>query len=237
MNEEKRLEKVEENLERVRGQIEQAAQSCGRDPKEVTLVAVTKTVPVERINEAIRCGVTDIGENRVQELLSKYDQLENRENLRIHIIGRLQTNKVKYIADKVHMIHSVDSWKLLEEIDKQCRKVGRVMDVLLEINLSGEEQKGGMPAGQLPEILEKCGTLPNIRVKGLMTVPPLADSLNKNSRYFYMLQQLFIDTKAKKYDNVDMSVLSMGMSNDYQVAIQNGSTMVRVGSAIFGKRT
>ncbi|MGI6030701.1 MAG: YggS family pyridoxal phosphate-dependent enzyme [Eubacteriales bacterium] len=230
------LPDVAESLAKVREKIVEAARSCGRDPQEVTLVAVTKTVPVERINQAIRCGVTDIGENRVQELLEKYDHLENRDQLRIHLIGRLQTNKVKYIADKVHLIHSVDSWKLLQEIEKQCAKVPRVMDVLLEVNLSGEEQKGGMDPRMVPEILEKCGQLSHIRVRGMMTVPPLGDSLTKNSRYFCLLQQLFIDTQKKKYDNVDMSVLSMGMSNDFDVAIQNGSTMVRVGSAIFGKR-
>lgn len=233
---EKEYQDIAQNIEKVREIIARSAEKSGRKPEDITLVAVTKTVEPERINAAIRCGITELGENRVQELLSKYDQIENREAVHFHLIGRLQTNKVKYIIDKVTLIHSVDSERLLLEIEKQAAKHNKVQDILLEINLSGEPQKGGMPPEDLEAALQLCSTLSHIRVLGLMTVPPVSDSLTKNSRYFQNLQQLFIDTRKKTYDNVHMSLLSMGMSADYDTAIESGSNMVRVGSAIFGKR-
>lgn len=232
----KEVQDIAENIRKVRETIARSAEKSGRKPEDITLIAVTKTVEPERINEAIRCGITELGENRVQELLGKYDQIENRENIHFHLIGRLQTNKVKYIIDKVTLIHSVDSQRLLLEIEKQAAKHDKVQDILLEINLSGEPQKGGMPPEELDSALQLCSTLSHVRVLGLMTVPPVSDSLTKNSRYFQNLQQLFVDTCKKTYDNVHMSLLSMGMSADYDAAIESGSNMVRVGSAIFGKR-
>lgn len=231
------MEDIAKNLEKVRKTMEESARKVGRDPKEITLIAVTKRVDVDRIKVAVDHGVRDIGENRVQELLEKYDALKAYEpSLRFHLIGRLQTNKVKYIVDKVCLIHSVDSLRLLQEIEKQSAKIGKVMEVLLEVNLSGEEQKGGFDPGELENVLVNMHQFPHVLVRGFMTVPPVADSLSKNSRYFSQLRQLFIDMSDKKYDNTNMGLLSMGMSNDFDIAIENGAHMVRVGSAIFGKR-
>ena len=199
------------------------------------LIAVTKTRTAEEINEAISCGVRHIGENRVQELLEKYDRL-NLAGVQVHLIGRLQTNKVKYIIDKVDLIHSVDSEHLAEEISKRAQRIDRIQPVLVEVNVGGEETKGGVMPDVLPSFLEKIAKLPGICVRGLMCIPPIAIEKHQNHEYFLKMKQLSVDIKAKKIDNISMDILSMGMTNDYEDAIQVGSTFIRVGRGIFGPR-
>ncbi len=216
------------NLETIREKI-------GERP--VTLLAVTKTVPLECINIAItEGGVRYIGENRVQELLSKYDGLAMRDELHIHLIGTLQTNKVKYIIDKVELIQSVDSYRLIDEIQKQAAKINKVQDILIEINIGGEDSKGGIAPSELPEMLNYLKDRPNISWKGLMCVPPISNDEAQLSAYFADMKKLLVDNIDKKIDNINNYVLSMGMSNDYEVAMNAGSTMIRVGSALFGAR-
>lgn len=224
---------IEERLAAVKENIKNAAQKCGRSPEDITLVAVTKTHGPDVINEAIRLGVTDIGENRPQELRDKYNDIMP---VRWHQIGHLQTNKIKYIIDKVCLIHSVDSVKLMEEINRQAEKHGLIMDILIEVNISGEETKFGVNPNELDEILKRAGYLRNIKVTGLMTIAPKTDEKLKNKVHFNKMYNLYLDIGAKKYDNVSMRYLSMGMSGDYEAAIEAGANMVRVGSAIFGAR-
>lgn len=215
--------------------LEDIKQKIGNRP--VTLLAVTKTVPVERINIAIvEGGVRYIGENRVQELLQKYDSLAKRDELHIHIIGTLQTNKVKYIIDKVELIQSVDSYKLIDEIQKQAAKIEKVQDILIEVNVGDEASKGGISPEDLPEMLRYLKNCPNIRWRGLMCIPPISDDKETLLSYFGSLKKLLVDNVDKKIDNINDYILSMGMSNDYEVAMEAGSTMIRVGSSIFGNR-
>ncbi len=217
-----------ENLKKIRTDI---------GDKNVTLLAVTKTVPLERINIAItQGGVRHIGENRVQELLQKYDGLAMKDQLHIHMIGRLQTNKVKYIVDKVELIQSVDSFRLIDEIQKQASKIGKIQDILIEINVADEESKGGIKPSELPEMLRYLDGCPNVRWKGLMCVPPISNDSEKLSLFFNNVKKLLVDNIDKKLDNIDNYILSMGMSSDYEVAMAAGSTMIRVGSALFGAR-
>ena len=201
----------------------------------VKLIAVTKTVPVEVINEAISYGITAIGENRVQELMEKYDKLD-KNNLEIHLIGRLQTNKVKYIIGKVDLIHSVDSYKLASTIDSYASKAGIIQDILVQVNTSGELSKGGIEIENVTEFLLNISKLKNIKVRGLMCIPAPEVNFGDNSVSFNLLYKMLVDNNAKKLDNIDMDILSMGMSSDYKTAIKCGATMVRVGSKIFGKR-
>ncbi|CDZ24702.1 UPF0001 protein [[Clostridium] cellulosi] len=226
---------VAENIEEVRKQIRAAAERSGRDYNDITLMAVTKTFPAEAINAAFKSGITLFGENRVQELLEKLPQLD-MTGRSAHLIGHLQTNKVKYIIDKVDMIESLDSLRLAKEIDKQAAKVGKVMDVLVEINIGMEASKSGIPAQQLPEFLDALKEFKNIRVKGLMAIPPFFENKENTRPYFAEMRKLFVDNMAKKSDNIDMTILSMGMSSDFDVAIEEGATLVRVGTKIFGKR-
>ena len=225
---------IKENLESVTAEIQKAALDCGRDPNTVKLIAVTKTYDENIINRAIECGVDDIGENRVQEVLEKYDKVNP---VRWHIIGHLQKNKVKYIIDKAELIHSVDSFDLAKEIDKQAKKIGKVQKVLLEVNVSGEESKFGI----LPEICEDLcrqisESFENVKIEGLMTVAPYTDNADLLIGVFKGLRGLAEEISAKEIKNVDMRELSMGMTNDYKLAIKEGATMVRVGTGIFGKR-
>ena len=199
------------------------------------LLAATKTVPPELINYAADCGVTLIGENRADELLSKYDSLD-KDRLEIHFIGRLQSNKVKYIIDKVSMIHSVDSLTLAAEIEKQASKRGLVMPVLAEVNIAGEESKGGVPLAETEAFVEKLAEFPHLSVRGLMTVPPKTDRPDENLQYFQKIYQKFIDIRDKKVDNKEWGILSAGMSGDYAVAVSAGANLVRIGSGIFGAR-
>ncbi len=221
---------IKKNLDTIKQNIVAACSECGRNPDDVLVLAVTKTRTAEEINEAIRCGITDIGENRVQELLSKYDDVD--KNVRWHIIGHLQTNKVKYIADKVSMIHSVDSLKLAEEINRRCASIGKVMDILIEIN-SGEENKDGIDPAKAYELIETVSGFSNVRIRGLMTMAPIFADQETLKKVFSGLYQLSVDISAKKYDNVSMECLSMGMSGDYVEAVRSGATIIRPGRALF----
>lgn len=225
---------LRENLPRVRERISSSA----KEGQKVTLLAATKTVPVEVINYAIReLGITHIGENRVQELLDKYDSLE-KEKVSIHFIGRLQTNKVKYIIDKVSLIHSVDSLRLAKEIDRQAAKHSLVMDILIEVNIGGEESKGGILPEELDAFLDGISEFSHIRPMGLMVIPPQNASKEETFEYFTQTYQFFVDFCEKKvHNNIDTYILSMGMSDSYEDAVAAGSNLVRIGSAIFGKRS
>ena len=204
--------------------------------QEVTLLCATKTVPADVINYATQeLGVTDIGENRVQELLEKYDDLQ-KDNVNIHFIGSLQTNKVKYIIDKVCMIHSVDSLKLAAEIDKQAKKHNKIMDILVEINIGEEENKGGISPDEVEGFLEELKAFDNLRVRGLMTIAPFWCEKNDYQKYFTKTYQFFIDILPKKIHNIYKPVLSMGMSDSFETAIECGSTLVRLGTVVFGRR-
>lgn len=230
-----RFQAFDDNYREVLEQIARAAERSGRKPEEITLLAATKTVPVEVINHAVSQGLTHLGENRVQELLDKYDAL-NREQCSLQMIGRLQTNKVKYIVDKVTCIQSVDSVKLAQEISRLCEKAHRIMDILVEVNIGREENKGGVVPDGLMEFLDEIRLLPGIHVNGLMAIPPICSDKKILCRYFSAMRQYYVDIKAKSMDNVDMVCLSMGMSSDFSEAIESGATMVRVGSSLFGAR-
>lgn len=224
---------LEDRLESVRERISDAAKRSGRSAADITLIAVTKTYSAEVINEAIALGVTDIGENKVQEILEKYDRVKP---VRWHLIGHLQTNKVKYIIDKVDMIHSVDSIKLMNEIERQAVRHGVKIKILIQVNISGEETKFGIKPEEIEAFLLHAGTLSHLCVCGLMTIMPIGDGNMSNRLHFNNIHKIYIDISRKKYDNVSMQYLSMGMSGDFEAAIETGSNMVRVGSAIFGKR-
>lgn len=204
--------------------------------RNVELVAVTKNFSAENINEAISAGVTHIGENRVQELLSKYDSIVDRDRIKISLIGHLQTNKVKYIIGIVDLIQSVDSLHLAEKIDSVCASKNTSVDILVQLNMGNEENKFGIMPCETEDFLRKVSMLSNIRVKGLMGVVPKTEDKALTKKYFLQLYNIFLDIKAKNIDNISMDILSMGMSGDYVEAIECGSNMVRVGSAIFGKR-
>lgn len=225
---------IEQNIKEVNEKIKIAAQNSGRRLEDITLVAVTKTHNTDTINEAIRCGVTDIGENKVQEIMEKIDDVNC--NVKWHLIGHLQTNKVKYIIDKVSLIHSVDSIKLMNEIDRQAKKYDIIMEILIQINISGEESKFGIKPEEIEEYLLHAGTLSNVRIVGLMTIAPKTNKCMTNRLHFDNINRIYVDIRGKKYDNVSMSYLSMGMSGDYEIAIESGANLVRVGSAIFGER-
>ncbi|HHU63840.1 MAG TPA: YggS family pyridoxal phosphate-dependent enzyme [Clostridiales bacterium] len=225
---------LKERLEKVRYRIHQAAQRAGTSPEYIRLVAVTKTVDINRINHVLNLGITDIGENRVQEMLSKYGRLSGPVNW--HFIGYLQTNKVKYIVDKTYLIHSLDRIKLADKLNKAAEKSGRVLDVLVQVNVSGEDTKYGVPGHEYFEFVKRLEQFPNIRVKGLMTIAPFVEDEEQVRPYFKMLRELYEETKAKLAVGKDMEYLSMGMTNDYRVAIEEGANMIRLGTALFGER-
>ena len=226
---------VADNLARVRTAIADACAVSGRKEDEVTLMAVTKTVSAEKINAAIAAGVTDIGENRVQEYLQKREALL-LDGVRTHLIGHLQTNKVEKIIGTVDMIQSVDSVRLAHALDAAATKKGIVCDVLVEVNVGEEEAKSGVSPSEAIDFVENLCEFSALRVRGLMTVPPISDTEYEKRRYFSILRKLFVDIRDKKSDNRSMDILSMGMSADFREAILEGATMVRVGSAIFGQR-
>lgn len=225
---------IAENLKYVKEQIKIAAEKSGRSEKDILLLGVTKTVDVERIKELIGLGVKELGENRVQELTEKYEQIG--DDVDWHLIGHLQTNKVKYIIDKVKLIHSVDSIKLAEEIDRQAKKHNKVMDILIEINIGRELSKHGIYLENTEEFIDKLSNFRNVCVKGLMTVAPFVENPQENRHYFKQMRKKFIDIEAKKHDNVYMTYLSMGMTNDYCIAIEEGANIVRIGTGLFGVR-
>ena len=226
---------LRENIARVKDRAAEAAIRAGRRPEEITLVAATKMNNAERVRFAVENGIAVCGENRVQELLEKYE-LSAYGSADLQFIGTLQTNKVKYIIDKVKMIHSVDSMKLAEEISKRAKQANVNMDILVEVNMAGEESKFGVSPKETLSLIQNIAFLDNISVKGLMTVAPFVDNPEENRDCFRRMKQLLVDINSEKIDNVHMNVLSMGMSNDFEVAIEEGATIVRVGTNIFGKR-
>lgn len=225
---------ITENLEQVRKNIDEACRMAGRDPKEVTLIAVSKTKPVSMLKEAYDAGARCFGENKVQEIMDKHPQLP--EDIQWHMIGHLQRNKVKYIVDKVSMIHSVDSLRLAQTIEQEAAKHNVCVPVLLEVNVAQEESKFGLKMDEVLPLIETIADFPHIKVQGLMTIAPYVENAEDNRVFFRQLKKLSVDIEAKNINNVSMSVLSMGMTGDYQVAVQEGATMVRVGTGIFGER-
>ena len=225
---------LSENLRDVEKRIEEACKRSNRDPKEVTLIAVSKTKPVEMLQEVYDAGARNFGENKVQEIMDKYDHLP--QDIHWHMIGHLQRNKVKYIVDKVQMIHSVDSLRLAETIDKEAKKKNVTVPILIEVNVAEEDSKFGLSLEEVTALAEEISKLSNVRVCGLMTVAPFVEDPEENREVFRSLKKLSVDIAAKNINNVTMSVLSMGMTNDYEVAVEEGATMVRVGTAIFGAR-
>lgn len=225
---------IKDNYKEVKEKIEEAANKCNRNPQDITLIAVSKTKPIEMLKEAYDAGARDFGENKVQEIIEKYPLMPS--DVRWHMIGHLQTNKVKYIIDKVSLIHSVDSVKLANEISKQAVKANVIANILLEVNVANEESKFGIKVDEALDIVKEISVLPNICIKGLMTVAPYVTNPEDNIEVFRTLKQLSVDINSKKFDNVFMDCLSMGMSGDYLVAVKEGATYVRVGTSIFGNR-
>lgn len=226
-------EEFDINYKTVTEKLDNALKKAGKTREDVILLAATKTVDVDTINYAISKGITHIGENKVQELLSKQDGISSVHH---HFIGHLQTNKVKDIINRVELIHSVDSLKLAREISKQAEKNGKRMDVLLEVNIGDEASKWGFSPDNLPESIKEIAALQGLRVCGLMAIPPICENPEKNRKYFKQMYKLFVDIKDKNIDNSFMNILSMGMSDDFDIAIEEGANLVRVGTALFGKR-
>lgn len=225
---------LRENLNEVEKKVLKACERAGRSRDEVTLIAVSKTKPVNMLREIYDANVRDFGENKVQELVDKEEVLP--KDIKWHMIGHLQRNKVKYIVDKVELIHSVDSIRLAETIEKEAAKKDVVVPILLEVNVAREESKFGLAPEEVLGVVEKIATFPHVKVKGFMTIAPFVSSSEENRTNFANLRKLFIDIAEKNIDNVSISILSMGMTNDYEVAIEEGATMIRVGTGIFGER-
>lgn len=225
---------IKENLEAVKEKCEAACTVAGRNEQDVTLIAVSKTKPLSMLREAYHAGSRDFGENKVQELVDKIPAMPS--DVRWHMIGHLQTNKIKYIIDKVYRIHSVDSVHLAEAISKEAVKANVSIGILLEVNVAGEETKFGVAPNELETLVRACSALPGVSVKGLMTIAPYVENPENNRQYFKLLRQLAVDISRKNIDNVTMNELSMGMTGDYQVAIEEGATYIRVGTGIFGER-
>ena len=226
---------IAENVARIRAEMERAAIAAGRDPKQILLCAATKMNDADAVREAIRAGVDCCGENKVQELTQKLAQ-NAYEGAPVHFIGHLQTNKVRQVVGKVDLIQSVDSLRLLTAIDKEAGKQGIIQDILLEVNVGGEESKSGFAPEEVLPTLDKISQFPNIRVKGLMAIPPISQKNGDNRKFFQKMCNISVDIIAKKYDNVMVKCMSMGMCDDFTDAISCGSTMIRVGTAIFGAR-
>ena len=225
---------ITENLSMVENKIAAACKRSGRERDEVKLIAVSKTQPVEAIREAIEYGINSFGENRVQELREKTEII--KDNLDWHLIGHLQTNKVKFVVGKVSLIHSLENIRLAEALDKEAAKLGITVDVLAEINVAKEASKFGVNPEDAENFIREVSKFPNINIKGLMTVAPYTDISEENRKYFRQLKKIMVDLNSKNIHNVSMNVLSMGMTGDYEVAIEEGATLVRVGTGIFGSR-
>lgn len=225
---------LKENIDNVRANIKRACERAKRNVDEVTLIAVSKTKPLSDIEELITYGETEFGENKVQELVDKYEHVSKPVDW--HLIGHLQTNKVKYIVDKACLIHSVDSVHLAKEIEKEAAKHNVIINILIQVNIAHEDTKFGIDATEIYNMIDEIKDYEHVRVKGLMTIAPFVDNPEENRVHFRNLHQLLLDIKSKNIDNIDMSILSMGMTNDYEVAIEEGATMVRVGTGIFGER-
>ena len=232
---ERSLTDIKYNYDFINEKIAEAAMKAGKTREDITFLSATKTVEPEYINYAISLGLSYIGENKVQELLSKYDQY-NLENCSLQFIGHLQSNKVRQIVGKVDLIQSIDSMKLAKEVSKCSLKNNITSDILVEVNIGKEENKSGVMPEMHEELVEEISTLPAVNVKGLMTIPPICEKKDEIRRYFEKMNRLFLDISSKKLDNVSMDILSMGMSSDYYEAILEGANMVRIGSALFGNR-
>ncbi len=226
---------IRENLAHTRQNMEDACRRAGRDAGEVTLIAVSKTKPLPMLQEAYEAGVRDFGENRVQELVEKYEALPG--DIRWHMIGHLQRNKVKYLVGKVFLIHSVDSLRLAQEIQREAEKKQTEVNILVEVNVAGEESKFGSRREETLQLVKEIALLPLVHIQGLMTVAPYVENPEENRGIFANLQQLAVDIGGENIDNVNMNVLSMGMTGDYPVAVEEGATCVRVGTGIFGNRS
>jgi hypothetical protein len=225
---------IKENIAKVEEVIKSECEKAGRDTGSVTLIAVSKTKPVELLWEAYDYGCRDFGENKVQELVDKYEVMP--KDIRWHMIGHLQRNKVKYIVDKVYLIHSVDSLRLAEEIDKEAAKKNVKVNILVEVNVANEESKFGVTCEETKQLVREIAKLPNVCIKGLMTIAPFVEAAEENRIYFHKLKKLAVDIEHENIDNIDMKFLSMGMTGDYPVAVSEGATFVRVGTGIFGAR-
>ena len=225
---------IKDNLNTIRQGIAEACEKSGRHIKDVTLIAVSKFKPLEDLQEAYAAGVRDFGENRVQELVDKYEKMP--ADTRFHMIGHLQKNKVKYLIGKTVLIHSVDNLELASVIQKESAKAGVITDILIEVNVAKEDTKFGCMAEDALSLVKSISEMPNIRIKGLMTIAPYVEDGEENRQYFVALRQLSIDIDRQNIDNVSMDILSMGMTCDYKVAVSEGAAMVRVGTAIFGER-
>lgn len=225
---------IRDHLNEVRENIQKACEKAGRSPQEVTLIAVSKTKPLFMLEEAYEAGARDFGENKVQEILEKHPKMP--EDARFHMIGHLQRNKVKQVLPHAVLIHSVDSYRLAEQISQEAGKLGITAKILLEVNVAKEESKFGMMPEDVEEMAGQIAALPHLQIEGLMTIAPFVDDPEKNRPVFRKLYQLSVDIKKRNIDNVNMGVLSMGMTGDYQVAVEEGSTMIRVGTGIFGAR-
>ena len=225
---------IKGNLDDVYRNIEEACQNAGRSKEDVTLIAVSKTKPISMLMEAYEHGCREFGENKVQELIDKYEVMP--KDIKWHMIGHLQRNKVKYVVGKAALIHSVDSLKLAEEISREAVKKQVEVSILIEVNIAGEDTKFGVTAEDAEQLVRDAASLPGIHIKGLMTIAPFTMNPEENRQYFAMLKQLSVDINQKNIDNVNMNVLSMGMTGDYMVAIEEGASYVRVGTGIFGER-
>jgi pyridoxal phosphate enzyme (YggS family) len=223
-----------ENLREVEERIAAACKRANRNREEVTLIAVSKTKPVSMLEEVYGAGIRDFGENKVQELTEKYEVMN--KDIRWHMIGHLQRNKVKYIVDKVKLIHSVDSVRLAQAIEQEAAKKNVIVDILIEVNVAEEESKFGLKVDEVIAMVEEISKYSHLRIKGLMTIAPYVENAEENRSVFARLRKLSVDIDAKNIDNVSVEILSMGMTNDYEVAIEEGATMVRVGTGIFGER-
>lgn len=225
---------VREQLKEVQQKIQEACLRAGRKPDEVTLIAVSKTKPISMIQEAYQEGIRNFGENKVQEILEKQPNLPN--DIQWHMIGHLQRNKVKQVIDKTVLIHSLDSVRLAQQIEEECAKQKIKVNVLLEVNVAREESKYGFFLEEVPAAIQQINKFPHIYIRGFMTIAPFVENSEQNRKVFQKLFEFYVDMKSKNIDNVNMDVLSMGMSNDYEVAIEEGATMVRIGTNIFGSR-
>lgn len=223
-----------ENYEKVVENVKKACERSGRNFQDVTIIAVSKTKPLSDVEELLAHGITEFGENKVQEMVDKYEHVSKPVNW--HLIGHLQTNKVKYIVDKACLIHSVDSVHLAKEIEKEAEKKDVVVKVLIEVNIAQEESKFGIREDEVYSLIDAIKDMPHVHVMGLMTIAPFVDNPEENRVYFRKMHQLLLDIKSKCIDNIDINVLSMGMTNDYEIAVEEGATMIRVGTAIFGAR-
>lgn len=225
---------ISDNINNVMTQVKEICEKKGQDYNNVTVIAVTKTIDTARIKEAIDLGITDIGENKVQEIMDKYEDVKDIAN--IHLIGHLQSNKIKYIIDRVKLIHSVDSLSLMKEIDKRAAKADVIANILIQVNVAEEESKFGIKMDEVEDFMIIASQYNNIRIKGLMTIAPYAENPEDVRLIFRALKEKYDKLTSEKYKNVEMKYLSMGMTNDYHVALEEGSNMVRIGTGIFGKR-